>query len=94
MDAGQGDVDHARRLAEHPQLYLRSLTTLGGATKQRTELESKSRSQDELEVAVVIIAAKRDSAVAHKAAKHGARAPLAPISDEPSPRPSAFVSGP
>ena len=64
-------------------LYRRSHTTLGGATEQQTALESESRSQDELvEAAVVLTTAKRDSAVARKAATHASRAPLAPISLE------------
>ena len=67
-----------------PPLYRRSHTALGGATEQRTALESESRSHDDLvEAAVVVLTtAKRDSAVARKAATHASRAPLAPISVE------------
>ena len=68
-----------------PPFYRRSHTALGGATDQRTALESESRSQDELVEAAFVLTtarAKRDSAVAHKAATHAFGAPLAPISFE------------
>ena len=68
-----------------PPFYRRSHTALEGATDQRMALESESRSQDKLVEAAFVLTtarAKRDSAVAHKAATHAFGAPLAPISAE------------